>query len=629
MSEGTGQGELSQDKRQASLKTPLGKDKLVVHRLDASEGLSELFDFRVDAISKEPNIDFDKLLGANSVVSINSAHEGVKRHFNAVVTKGRWIGSAAGLHTYRLQLRPWLWLLTRTCNCRIFNNKTVVDIIKDVFSKYDFAKFESKLTQNYPVMEYCVQYRESDFDFVSRLMEEFGIYYFFEHSEDEHNLILADALSCHQPKAGGANLSYFSSYATALQGTGKEDLLHEWTPSRSLRTGKFSQNSFDYAKPHADLLGDKESGAAYANSKLEHYDFHWRHLEKSHGKDFSNVLLEAEQARDKIFSAIGNAVSCLPGALMQLSKHPEKSFNAEYLIARAEHSYRAGDYIAESSGGEKYEGTYEFQPSNIPFRARESIEKPLIYGPQTAIVADDNVDDQGRIKVIFHWERDKNLSRYVRISQGWSGNQWGDIKIPRKDMEVVVEFLDGDPDYPLVTGCVYNGANKAPYPLPQDKTISGTKSQTYEGTGYNELIMDDRDGSELVRMHAQKDMEAKIENNESRKIGNNESRTVGNNVSIDVGNSRIEQIGTSWQVTAGTQIQFNCGASSIILTPIGIIISAPTITLDATATLTANSGTATIVASEGVTMVNSTTMTMVASETLTMVLNAIVVPPMI
>ena len=615
-SETAGQSELSQDSRWASLKTDLGKDQLVLSRFEGEEALSENFEFRVDAISTQANIDFDALLGTGALVSVVSGHEGVTRHFHGVVVKARWTGSSFDLHRYRLQLRPWFYLLEQTSNCRIFSNKTVIDIINDVFSKYDFAKHEVKVTQSYPVLEYCVQYRESDFAFVSRLMEEFGIYYFFNHSESEHTMVLADAASCHKPKVGGAKLSYYATYATPDQGTGKEDLLHEWIPMRSLRTGKFSMNSFDYKKPTADLLGDKEADSRYRNGHLEHYDYHWRHLEKSNAKDLSNIRLEAEQAKDKIFKAAGNAVSCCPGTMIHLDKHEETSFNQEYLTLRSSHSYQSEFYIAES--GEKrprYEGSYEFLASTIPYRAPQTTPKPIVYGPQTAVV-DSEVDEQCRIKVLFYWERDKNQSRYVRIGHGWSGQNWGNIKIPRKGMEVIVEFLDGDPDHPLITGTVYNASNPPPYDLPANKTISGTKSKSYEGVGYNEFIFDDKDGKELVRLHAQKDLEATIENNEQR--------TVKGNVTIKVDGSRTETIVQPWTAESYSEIAFTVGENSITITPVGIFLKGMIISAQADMAVTVSSSgitsvdaaMLTTVQSEGITMVNSSAMTLVQSAAL-------------
>ena len=539
------QGDLSQENRTGSLQTPLGKDQLVLEKFEGTESLSDLFDFTVTAVSKIANIDFDKLLGETAKVAIASGHPGVKRNFHAHVTKARWVNSANGLHVYKLQMRPWLWFLTKTSNCRIFSNKSVVDIIKEVFSKYDFAKFESRLTQSYQPMEYCVQYRESDFDFVSRLMEEFGIYYHFEHSEEEHCMVLGDGLSSHKPKAGGAKLTFNDGHATT-QAHSLEDLLHSLFPSRRVRTGKVTLNSHNYKKPPTDLLAHKESNSSYKNGKLEQYHFNWRHMEKELGTDFAKIKLEAEQALDKLFSATGNAVTCSPGSLMKLDKHPEDAFNIEHLIVSAEHEYTAESYLAQNGEGDKYSGSYQFQPSDTPYRASLDTPRPRIYGAQVALVINDEVDELCRIQVKFPWVQGDDLSRWAPVAQSWAGDGWGDVKIPRIGMEVIVNFLDGDPDHPVITGCIYSAVNRPPYSLPKDKSISGTKTQTYEGSGYNEFIMDDRKNKELIRLHAQKDMHSAILHDESH--------AVGHDVSISVGHNRTEHIGDTWNVHSEKKI---------------------------------------------------------------------------
>jgi type VI secretion system secreted protein VgrG len=555
--------DLSQGTRIAAFQSALGNDKLVISRFEAFEGLSELFDYHCDVLSEDSNIDFDKILGTNCSLAILSNHENVKRYFNGVLVEAQWLGTDhAKLAGYRLILRPWFWLLQRTTNCRIFSEKTVPDIIKEVFGKHGFAKFEPRLTANYPVLEYCVQYRESDYSFVSRLMEEFGIYYFFDHSESEHKMILADSLSAHKPKAAGASLSFYASENQALF---KEDGLNEWSVGRSFRSGNVTLNDYDYKKPTADLLAEKQGNAKYANGQLQVYDYPGRYIEKSNGFSLANIRLEGEQAQDKRSVGTGDAVTNCPGHLMQLAKHPQGDLNKEYLIVRAQHVFRSNAYRSTSSGGgENYAGRYDYQPSTVPFRAPALTEKPLIYGPQTAVVSSE-VDDQCRIKVNFHWDRDKKDSRYVRIGHAWSGSNWGHIMIPRIGMEVIVEFLEGDPDQPLITGTVYNHDNPPPYTLPEDKSISGVKSKTIDGSGYNEFIMDDRQNDELIRLHAERDMESKIENDERK----------------DVGKKLEEKIGDTWTVKVTNKIQFTVGASTLTMDKQSITLCSPKIDLQA------------------------------------------------
>ncbi len=546
-----------------SFKCDLGDNELAIIRFEGSEGLSELFEYRLDVVSEKANIDFDKLLGTNCSLSVASMYPGVKRFFNGVLVEAQWIGQELDHYQYRLVLRPWLWLLTRTTNCRIFHEKSAPEIIQEVFAQHGFAKSKPDAVGTHAVMEYCVQYRESDYAFVSRLMEEYGMFYYFDHTETEHTMVLGDSKSAHVNKAGGATLSY---YNTGQQGVQKEDSLGTWVTGRRFRSGKVAFKDYNYEEPTANMLAENETGANYDNAKLELYDYPGRYINKSDGEALAKVKLEAEQALDKRSFAEGNAITCCPGHLITLSKHGESSHNKEYVITRVSHLFRSSGYRSSgASEGESYGGRYEFQPSDIPFRAPLVTPKPLVQGPQTAIVVSE-VDKDCRIKVRFHWQRDNDESRYVRIRHSWSGNGWGHVMIPRIDMEVIVEHLEGDPDQPIITGTVYNADNVPPYDLPGNKTISGVKSETYDGGGYNEFIFDDKGGSEEIRLHAERDMNVTIKNN------------------------RTEDIGKVWSATAGSKIVLTVGESSITLEPTKITIKSPNVNIDAQMTTKVTSG---------------------------------------
>lgn len=554
---------LSQETRMGSFSCDLGADVMVIERFEGTEGLSENFEFRLDVLSENKFIDFDKILGTNCNLAIQSMHDGVKRHFNGVLVESLWAGSNDDLTSYRLVLRPWFWLLTKTSTWRIFHDKSISEIIDEVLGKHAFAKFRKKLGKTYPVLEYCVQYCESDFAFLSRLMEEYGIYYFFEHKEHSHEMILADSASAHMPKAGGATLKFYDSN---LEGLRDHDAINALLPLRRFRTGKFTLKDYDYNEPTKSMLSMGESSGGYANASLEMYAYPGRYINKNDGDNLATVRLEAEQAIDKRVMGEGNAVTCCPGFLAEVKQHSVDKLNKEYLIVRANHVYTSSSYRAGQGGDDDiYQGRYEFQPKDLPFRAPATTPKPRIYGPQTAVVTSE-VDDKCRIKVKFHWLKEDDQSRYVRISHGWAGKSWGDLKIPRIDMEVIIEYLDGDPDFPIVTGCVYNGDNKTPYSLPADKTISGTKSQTYDGSGYNEFILDDRPGQQLIRTHGEKDMKTTIKND------------------------CTEDIGNKWKVEAKTEIKFIVGQSSITMTPTSIEIKSVNINQEAKAVFKAKSG---------------------------------------
>jgi type VI secretion system secreted protein VgrG len=601
---------LTQKSRIASLKTPLGADTLVLSRFEAGEGLSELFEYRIEALSLRENINFDAAIGSNCCVSIKGS-DGAPRHFNGVLVETQWLGTQLSApdiyYSYRLVLRPWFWMLSRVADSRIFAHQNIPDIIKAIFGKHGFAKFEDRLSGSYPELEYCVQYRETDLNFVCRLMEEAGIYYFFDHSESEHQLVLADAHSSHKPKPGGAKLIYKPLGESSRR---NEEVLHAWFAGRRFNTGKVALNDYDYMKPSASLLSEKEGGGSYQNAKLEVYDYPGRFEDKGLGQTYAGFRLEAAQAADHRCQAAGNVVSCCPGGLIELAEHPDGGQNKEYTILRASHSFVSDAYRTASSSAqeERYSGHYEFLPSTIPYRNPQVTPKPVVHGPQTAKVAGDgeiDVDEEGRIIVFFHWDREKEKknARRVRIAQIWSGKEWGGIVIPRVGQEVVVEFIEGDPDRPLVTGTVYNAENTVPYSLPDQKTIAGVKSNSSEGgNGYNEFIFDDKTGSELIRMHGQKDLEVKIENDERRDIGHD--------VSVKIGNDRTEKIGNTWTVTAQTKIEFKVGSSTIVMDPGSITLKSPRITiqadaqLDAKAPLTQVTGTAMLVLKGGLITIN-------------------------
>jgi type VI secretion system secreted protein VgrG len=549
----------------------LGDDVLAIESFKGTEGISELFEYSFDLVSEKFDIDVEEILGTNCQFQMQSVEEGVIRYFEGVLVETRWNGYVQDLLSFTFVLRPWFWLLTKTNNCRIYHNKSVVDVIQDVFGKHDFAVFKNKLSQSYPVLEYCVQYCESDYAFVSRLMEEYGIYYFFEHSEEGHAMVLADAQSAHVAKSGNGKLNFVYLQDKVPQGT---ELLTSVVPIRLLRSGKFSMKDYDYHKPTKDMNSSSAADATYANSMLEVYTYPGRYVEKSVGESLTKVKLEAEDSQDGRVRAQGNAINCTPGYLADLINHNEADLNGKYLIVRASHQYRTSIYRTGSEVPDNtYEGSYDLMTVDLPFRAQSTTPKPRILGPQTAFVVSE-VDDKCRIKVKFHWQREDGESRYVRISHGWSGGGWGDQKIPRIGMEVIVEYLDGDPDQPMVTGCVYNGDNKSPYNLPAEKTISGTKSQTYDGAGYNEFILDDKAGSELIRMHGQKDLDITIRNNSETKIGVNSK--------LNVGTNSTESIGSVWSASAGAKIEFSVGQSKIVMEPTKITITSPEIKLEST-----------------------------------------------
>jgi type VI secretion system secreted protein VgrG len=377
-----------------------------------------------------------------------------------------------------------------------------------------------------------------------------------------------------------------------------QEHVFRWSPERRFRSGKFSLNHYDYLQPNADLKSDAEGSAGYSKSKMEIYDYPHKFKKKADGETYAKIRLQAEQAMDQRRYAEGDSISLFPGGLVTIEKHPQGSENKEYLILRASHSYASESYRSGNSGNEEtYSGSYEFIPSDISFRAPLITPRPVVHGPQTAkVVCEEgkneeiDVDEHGRILVHFFWARENKKapenkqSCRVRVAQVWAGKTWGGQVIPRIGQEVIVEFLEGDPDRPLVTGAVYNGDNKFPFEMPVNKTQSGLKSDSSKGHGgYNELMFEDKKDSENIRMHAQKDYNVTILNTETVTIGEKFKSPTGSpshKTTITNGDQVLEVVKGAILTSAKVKIELKVGPSKITIDPTGITLEAPLIKIN-------------------------------------------------
>jgi type VI secretion system secreted protein VgrG len=578
---------LSQDQQQGKLTTPLGPNALVLARFTAIEGLSELFEFRVEAVSIQANLDFASTLGLGSTIELNT-QDGQKRYFNGVMTEARWAGTQQDLFIYQLVLRPWLWFLTRTSDCKIFAQMTPIDIIKQVFSDRGFSDFRDATTGSPPTLEYCVQYRETDFNFVCRLMEEYGVYYFFEYANDKHTLVLADTKASHGPVPGLSSVVYNPVYDA---GRREQQYLESWSLGRSAQSGQYTLEDYGYKKPPANLLAQAQNRGGYAQDSMEIFDYPYSYvdaegnnlIDQSVGEKFTKYRLEALQSLDKRRSSTGAAASLFPGALVTLERHPDIDENQEYLITHCTHNFGTQSFRSGSGGELGYLGNYEMTPSGRQFRALPITRKPEIAGVQSALVTKSqdggpeiDVDQLGRILVQFYWDRKKKPSRRVRVAQFWAGSNRGALFTPRVGDEVLVAYEEGDPDRPIVVGSVYNGTNTVPMTLPDKKTRSGilTLSST-GGNGYNLFLFDDTAGSEKVKLRAQKDLMFKALNNEQRDIGADQTENVGGNETITVG---TDTSGGNFTLNANRTVTINVGPSGPPMTQ--LIMDTSSITLN-------------------------------------------------
>lgn len=519
---------LSQVDRIASVVTPLGETDLLLYRLTGTEHLSQLFDYELELLSEKNDIDLKALLGENMTVKLNLA-DGKHRSFHGVVTRISLFGKLGNFYYYKATLRPKPWLLTRRNNCRIFSNKTVPDIAKALLAEHGYSDLQNKLTASYQTREYCVQYRESDFNFISRLLEAEGIYYYFKHEDSKHTLVLCDDPSGHDSPAK-QKVHYFPP---ENQGRRKEEHIFEWRLSEEIQSGSFVHDDFDFEKPKADLKSTSTDTGGHQGDSQEVFDYPGNYIDPSLGDQYAKVRMQAIRTRFEFINAVGNTRSLATGNKFDFMDFPRSDQNQEYIVVSTQVQFQNNGY--ESNGIadtlEPYQCVYSVISSKFNYRPPFASQIPIVQGVQTAIVVGKSGDEittdkYGRVKVQFHWDRegknDENSSCWVRVAQIWAGKNWGGIHIPRIGQEVIVDFLEGNPDRPIITGRVYNADQMPPYDLDANKTQSGIKSRSSkEGSAdnFNEIRFEDKKGEEEFYIHAEKDFTRVVENDDTHTIG--------------------------------------------------------------------------------------------------------------
>jgi type VI secretion system secreted protein VgrG len=542
-----------QTARQVEIITPLGDDVLLFHSMTATEELGRLFQFELDLLSKDPNLKFEDLLGQNVTIRLDLPDDKT-RYFNGFVSRFSQEGTFDDFNAYSATVHPWLWFLTRTADCRIFQEKKVPDIIKEVFGDHGFTDYEESLSGSYRTWEYCVQYRETDFNFVSRLMEQEGIYYYFKHEIDKHTLVLADSVGSHEAFAGYEQLPYFPPDEHALR---ERDHIYDWNISQEVQPGVYALTDFDFTRPKANLEVKASIKREHARSSMEIYDYPGEYLQTGDGESYARARIEELQAEHEQVQGQGNARGLSVGSLFELTDYLREDQNREYLIVSATHQVESDAYSSGAAAGaeEVYSCSFTALPSKQPFRPARTTPKPMVQGLQTAIVVGPSgdeiyTDEYGRIKVSFHWDRnsksDENSSCWVRVAQLWAGAKWGGIQIPRIGQEVIIDFLEGDPDRPLITGRVYNNDNMPPYDLPANATQSGIKSRSSKDgspNNFNEIRLEDKKGEEQIFIQAEKNQDIRVKNDCFEWIGNNRHLIVKTDQKENVENNRHEKIG--------------------------------------------------------------------------------------
>ena len=542
----------SQAKRPMRIDTTLGADVLLLAAFTGEEGISTPFYYTLDLLSEDASIDAKKLLRSPATVTLDLV-DGSKRYVHGLIRRFVQLGrSETQLTSYRAELVPWLWFLSLSSECKIFQNLSVLDIIEQVFKALGYSDFQIKCTKTYPKREFCVQYRETHFNFVSRLMEEEGIFYFFEHSKDKHMLTLADATSAVKPCPGQAT-ARMAVQAGAWQ---EQDVVTNFEREHAVHTGKITLRDYDYLQPTLQL----ESSVS-GDGKAEAYDYPGNYTKPDDGDRYARLRLEEQEAWFQVGRGASTCRAFQSGTRFDLKEHYRPDANQTYTLVHVQHSGRAGGYQPGEPDVFEYHNAFVVLPHNVPFHPPRASRKPLVWGSQTAVVVGKSgeeiwTDKHGRVKVQFHWDRNgkknEDSSCWVRVATSWAGKSWGFVQIPRLGQEVIVDFLEGDPDRPIITGRVYNAEQTPPYALPGDQTQSGVKSRSSKGGGtdnFNEIRFEDNKGSEQIVIHAEKDEQIDVENNETVTIGKDRTESVGANESIKIEKNRTESVGGDESIT--------------------------------------------------------------------------------
>ena len=639
---------LTQENKLLSIDTPLGKDVLLLAKLYGQESLSDLFLFDIELFSEKQTIAFEDIIGKNVTVSI-FLPDGSKRYLNGLISRFSQEFGVSGLsgsglrsYCYSATMVPWPWLLTRTSNSRIFQNLSVPDIVEKVFSDKGFTDYKVNISRSYEQREYTVQYSESDFNFVSRLLEEEGIFYFFEHEDGKHTMVLADHSEANKPCPTQESVRFKLSDKDYFN---QEDQIDSLKMVKEIQAGKYSLNDYNYEIPNMDLKVTSDTTQALGPGEREKYDYPGGYSKRNMGDSLATLRMEEEESRIITLSGLSNCRAFSSGYRFKLKDSSQDHWNnKEYLLTRIRHEAdQAATYFAGGSGagGKKvYKNYFECIPHEVPYRPIRSTEKPVVEGVQTAVVvgpAGEEIytDDYGRVKVQFHWDRegrlDENSSCWLRVSQSMAGNGWGALFLPRIGHEVIVEFIEGNPDRPIVTGQVYHGVNRPPYKLPDEKTKSTFKSNSSpEGGGFNEIRFEDKKDEEQLFIHAQQDQEIRTKRDLLEWVGNESHLIVVENqfeqvqgdkhltvmgdhnekvegtVSIEAGMDMQEKVGMNHALEAGQeihlkagmkvvleagmQITLKAGGSFIDIGPAGVSIKGPMVMLNSGGSPASGSG---------------------------------------
>ncbi len=543
----------AQDTRLLAIDTPLGKDKLLLTRFGGEEEVSRPFSFHATMLSADQNIMPESLIGNAVTVWIRNYQTGRVPISGMVKSLSAGSVDATGLRDYHAEIVPWLWFLSCTTNSRIFQNLTVPKIIQTIFAEFGFSDYDMSLIGRHEPLDFCVQYRETALDFISRWMEELGIFYFFRHEADRHVMVLADHNAAFKPVVE----------KNAVFGSASSGEVTSWRHSYEFRPGRYAHKDFAFKTPSQDLQTREKSLLKLVGADgLEIYDYPGGYTQKDAGQALSRLRMEEIEARYHTVAGTSSCASFYAGGRFTVARHPVKAEeNKEYVLLRVRHEASDNSHLSLNAAPPSYGNSFEAFPAGVRFRPASRTPWPSVQGPQTASVVGPagetiHTDKYGRVKLQFHWDRrgksDDKSSCWVRVSQNWAGKNWGGVFIPHVGHEVVVSFLEGDPDIPMVTGRVYNAENMQAITLPANKTQSSI--QDHAG---NLITMEGKSGVQDIRIHAVKDMHETVDhdhdstifNDETTTIEGNRTETVFKNETISIGGNRTENVSKNESVT--------------------------------------------------------------------------------
>lgn len=585
-------GSYTHDNRPMKITTPLGKDAVLLANFSGLESISKLFAFDVELLSENHNIEFKNIIGKPCSITLTLA-DGQDRYFHGIV--GRFShfskkgGTALRLSTYRATIVPWTWLLTRTTDSRIFQNMSVVEIIEKILKEKGVSDYSIETQETHDKRVYCVQYRETDFNFISRLMEDEGIYYYFTHDQNKHTMVIADTPGKHKKLAG--SVRYQQSFAGFIE----EDTIVELDKRQEIQAGKYTLWDYNFEMPKTRLDSNIDSQQKVGPTEREFYDYPGGYSVKAAGDRTARVRMEEEEARITTIIGAGNCRAFNSGYRFTLSESVRSDMNdQDYVLTSVEHLASQG---WEGESGFSYENKFTCIPHSVPYRPPRVTPKSVVHGSQTATVVgkegeEIDTDKYGRVKVQFHWDREgqrnENSSCWIRVSSSLAGGNFGSVFLPRIGQEVVVDFLEGNPDQPIVTGMVYNATNMPPYPLPDNKTRSTIKSNSKGGGGFNEIRFEDDKDKEQLFIHAQtqqdnrvgadsleyvgnnrhlivkNDQFEKVEGDKHLQVGGDKNEKVAGTVSLNVGTNIQHKLGQNYALNAGTEIHLKAGMNVVI-----------------------------------------------------------------